>query len=182
MVEKEASSVDDARKEDVTPAQSALLDKHRHLLRHGFRGTYTHGLDAKGRMIIPAPMRTSLGETFYVCIAPDFKAIALFPQHEWELYYCSLLELQEKDMRMERVVTLFTKYTYDDCECDGQGRVLLPQALRGKFLGDARNVDISGAGNYIRVTPVEAGGDAIYKLLQDIPDVLAFEAEIAGRH
>ena len=89
--------------------------------------------------------------------------------------------LEEKDMRMQRISALFSRYTYDDCECDGQGRVLLPQTLRGKFLGDARNVDISGAGNYIRVTPAEAGTDAIDKLLSDIPDILAFEAEIAGK-
>ena len=38
--------MDEARTEALNPAQSALLDKYRHLLRAGFRGTYIHGLDA----------------------------------------------------------------------------------------------------------------------------------------
>lgn len=173
--------MDEARSEALTPAQSALLDKYRHLLHRGFRGTYIHGLDAKGRMIVPAAFRQSLGDKFYLCMTPDFKAIALFPKHEWELYYCSLLELMEKDMRMERIVNLFSKYTYDDCECDGQGRVLLPQKLRSRFLEDAKDVEVSGAGTHIRVMRAEDAQKEEEQLSLDIPDILAFEAEIAGR-
>ena len=178
---KGANKVDESRSEALTPAQSALLDKYRHLLRRGFRGTYVHGLDAKGRMIVPAAFRQALGEKFIVCMAPDFKAIALFSQHEWELYYCSLLELMEKDMRMERIVNLFSKYTYEDCECDAQGRVLLPQKLRSRFLEDAKDVEVSGAGTHIRVMRPEDAQPAEDQLFTDIPDVLAFEAEIAHK-
>ena len=173
--------MEEPRSDALTPAQSALLDKYRHLLRCGFRGTYVHGLDAKGRMIVPAAFRQALGEKFYLCMTPDFKAIALYPRHEWELYYCSLLELMEKDMRMERIVNLFSKYTYDDCECDAQGRVLLPQKLRAKFLEDARDVEVSGAGTHIRVMRAEDAQKEEDRLLEEIPDILAFEAEIAGR-
>jgi len=175
------NSVDEARSDTLTPAQSALLEKYGHLLHRGFRGAYMHGLDAKGRMIVPAAFRASLGEKFYLCLTPDFKAIAIYPQHEWELYYCSLLELLEKDMRMERVVNLFSKYTYDDCECDAQGRILLPQKLRSRFLGDARDVEVSGAGTHIRVMRAEDAQKEEELFEQEIPDVLAFEAEIAGR-
>jgi len=173
--------VEEERNEALTPAQSALLEKYRHLLHHGFRGAYVHGLDAKGRMIVPAAFRQSLGERFYLCLTPDFKAIALYPKHEWELYYCSLLELLEKDMRMERVVNLFSKYTYEDCECDAQGRVLLPQKLRSRFLENARDVEVSGAGTHIRIMRAEDAQKEEDLFEADIPDVLAFEAEIAGR-
>ena len=98
VAEKVVDSVEEERKAEMTPAQSALLDKYRHLLRRGFRGAYVHGLDTKGRMIVPASFRQALGDRFYICMTPDFKAIAIYPQHEWELYYCSLLELAEKDM------------------------------------------------------------------------------------
>ena len=109
VAEKVVDSVEEEHKAEMTPAQSALLDKYRHLLRRGFRGAYVHGLDTKGRMIVPASFRQALGDRFYICMTPDFKAIAIYPQHEWELYYCSLLELAEKDMRMERVINLFSK-------------------------------------------------------------------------
>lgn len=173
--------VAEERKEGLNAAQSALLEKYAHLLRRGFRGTYEHGLDAKGRMIVPAAFRPALGDKFYICMTPDFKAIAVYPQEEWELYYCSLLELLEKDMRMERVVNRFTQYTYDDCECDAQGRILLPQKLRARFLQDARNVEVSGAGTHIRITRAEDAEAEERRFDEEIPDVLAFEAEIAGR-
>lgn len=169
------------RSEGVMSQQSALLEKYRHMLKRGFRGAYVHGMDAKGRMIVPAAFRNTLGERFYICMTPDFKAIAIYPQHEWELYYCSLLELAEKDMRMERVINLFSKYTYDDCECDAQGRVLLPQKLRSRFLQDARDVEVSGAGSYIRVMRSEDAEKEEALFDEEIPDVLAFEAEIARK-
>ena len=169
------------RKENWTSAQSALLEKYGHLLKSGFRGAYVHGLDAKGRMIVPSSFRPALGEKFYICMTPDFHAIAIYPPHEWELYYCSLLELLEKDMRMERVINLFTKYTYDDCECDAQGRVLLPQKLRTRFLTDARDVEVSGAGSHIRIMRAEDAEKEYEKFDEEIPDVLAFEAEIARK-
>lgn len=179
--DKVVYGVGDENKSAWTPAQSALLEKYSHLIKSGFRGAYVHGLDAKGRMIVPSAFRPSLGDKFYICMTPDFRAIAIYPAHEWELYYCSLLELLEKDMRMERVVNLFTKYTYEDCECDAQGRVLLPQKLRSRFLSDARDVEVSGAGSHIRIMRAEDAEKEYEKLSEEIPDVLAFEAEIAGK-
>ena len=161
--------------------QTALLNKYRHLIQRGFRGAYVHGIDAKGRMIVPAPFRQSLGDKFYICMTPDHKAIAIYPKHEWELRLCTLLELAEKDMRMERVINQFMKYTYEDCECDQQGRVLLPQKLRTRFLPEAKDVEISGAGTHIRVMRNEDAQAEEEAFNEEIPDVLAFEAEIAGR-
>ena len=92
-----------------------------------------------------------------------------------------MLELAEKDMRMERVINLFSKYTYDDCECDAQGRVLLPQKLRARFLQDAKDVEVSGAGTHIRVMRNEDAQSEEEAFEAEIPDVLAFEAEIAAR-
>ena len=36
-----------------------------------FMGTYEHGLDAKGRVIIPAKLREDLGESFVVTLGLD---------------------------------------------------------------------------------------------------------------
>lgn len=175
------SSVEDESRGALSPAQAALLEKHKHQIGGGFHGDYVHGLDAKGRMIVPSNFRSSLGEKFYICMAPDFRAIAIYPKIEWQLEYCFLLELREKDMRMERVINLFTKYTYDDCECDAQGRILLPQKLRARFLQDARDVEVSGAGTHIRVERAEDAQKEEELFREEIPDVLAFEAEIKSR-
>ena len=37
----------------------------------GFVGSYTHGIDAKGRMIIPASFREPLGSRFAVAPTPE---------------------------------------------------------------------------------------------------------------
>ena len=173
--------MDEMRNDALPQAESALLEKHRPQLRRGFRGAYVHGLDAKGRMIVPASFRPALGEKFNICLTPDFKAIALYSTQGWELYYCTLLELLEKDMRMERVINLFSKYTYEDCECDAQGRVLLPQKLRGRFLTDAKEVEVSGVGSHIRVMRLEDAEKEEEEFSLEIPDVLAFEAAIAAK-
>ncbi len=170
--------MDEPRKGALTSAQSALLDKYRYLLEYGFHGSYVHGLDSKGRLIVPAAFREALGEKFYIALTPDLKAIALYSVTEWELCFCDLMERQSRDPRMERVVRFFTKYTYKDCECDAQGRVLLPQKLRSKFLENARDVDVSGVGNHIRVTRLEDAEREEAEFENEVPDVLAFEAEL----
>ena len=90
----------EVRNDAFTAEQAALLEKYRHLIRNGFHGTFLHGLDSKGRMIVPVAFREALGDKFYVCLTPDFKAIALYPESEWQLYYCTLLELAEKGIRL----------------------------------------------------------------------------------
>ena len=53
------------------PAASAVSVSEYSLLDLGFTGNYTHGLDAKGRLIIPASFREALGDRFAVSV-PGF--------------------------------------------------------------------------------------------------------------
>ena len=173
--------MDEVRNDTLPQSDSALLEKHRSQLRSGFRGAFVHGLDAKGRMIVPASFQPALGEKFNICLTPDFKAIALYSTQGWELEYCKLLELLEKDMRMQRVINIFSKYTYENCECDAQGRVLLPQKLRSRFLADAKEVEVGGVGSHICVMRLEDAEKEEEEFTKEIPDVLAFEAAIAAK-
>ena len=64
-------------------------------------------------------------------------------------------------------------YSYVDSEMDAQGRLLLPQALRNKTLGDAKEVDINGSYDHIIVQDSRRGIDEDTRFLEDFPDVYA---------
>ena len=145
---------------------------------HHFAGAYSHGIDSKGRMIIPANFRTALGDHFVVALTPDFKHIALYPEEEWLNRQDKLQKLADLDARVQRLIEMFNKYSYLDSETDAQGRLLLPQKMRAKYLDNCREVEVSGGGSYIRVLKKETDDTEDVSFRQDYPDPLAFLAEV----
>ena len=86
-------------------------------------GTYEHGLDAKGRVIIPAKLREDLGESFVVTLGLDGCLFA-YPMNEWEGFIEKLKELPgTKEARMLQRHFLANAAP---CELDKQGRALIP--------------------------------------------------------
>lgn len=146
--------------------------------RRLFTGSYTHGLDAKGRMIVPIDFRQMLGTPFVVAPTLDFKSIALYPTEEWLKIESRLEALLALDARAQRLIDQFNKYSYDNSETDAQGRLLLPQKLRAKYLGDARDVDINGANTHVRVIESAKGAEEDAAFEREIPDPLAFMAQL----
>ena len=144
----------------------------------GFLGSYTHGIDAKGRMIIPASFREPLGSRFAVCPTPDFKAVALYPIDGWIKRRDELLSLLKIDARLQPLVDQFSKYSFADCESDAQGRLLLPQKIRAWRLGDAREVDVNGAVSHVRILPASVSREQDRHFDETFDDVLGMIAEI----
>ncbi len=143
-----------------------------------FSGTFVHGVDSKGRMIVPANFREALGERFVVALTPDFHNIAIYPMAEWLNQQDKLEALAELDARVLRLIEQFNKYSYTDCETDQQGRLLLPQKMRAKYLDNCREVEISGAKKYIRILKSEAGAAEDDTFRTEFPDPLAFLADV----
>lgn len=144
----------------------------------GFTGNYTHGLDAKGRLIIPASFREGLGQKFAVCLSPDFKTIALYSLSAWVNRRNEYIALCQKDATMRRILDQFTKYSYVDSEMDAQGRLLLPSVLRTRFLSDTREVDVNGAYDHIIVEDSRKSRKADEDFDLDYPDVLGMIAKV----
>ena len=144
----------------------------------GFLGSYTHGIDAKGRMIIPASFREPLGSRFAVCPTPDFKAVALYPIEGWIKRRDELLSLLAIDARLQPLVDQFSKYSFADCESDAQGRLLLPQKIRAWRLGDVRDVEVDGAISFIRLLPAAKGQDQDRSFDEAYPAPLKTLAEL----
>ena len=75
---------------------------------------------------------------------------------------------------VQRYLNRFFKFSYPDAENDNQGRLLLPAKLRQEMLGEARDVEISGALDHIRIVTSRkaAEDDSYYKEHED--EILEF--------
>lgn len=144
----------------------------------GFTGSYPHSIDAKGRMIIPAAFREALGSRFAVAPSPDFKSVALYPIADWIARRDRLVALVKRKPVAQPFLDQFTRYSYTDCESDAQGRLLLPQRIRGWRLGDARDVEVSGAFDHIKIIPAAKGQDQDRLFDETYADPLAYMTEL----
>ena len=97
-----------------------------------FMGTYEHGLDAKGRVIIPAKLREDLGESFVVTLGLDGCLFA-YPMNEWE------------GMLQRHFLA-----NAAPCELDKQGRALIPAKLR-EYAGLAKETVFVGVLSKIEI-------------------------------
>lgn len=91
-------------------------------------GEFTHTIDDKGRLIIPAKFREQLGPHFIVTRGLD-GCLFGYPLAEWTLLEQKLaaLPLTKRDARA------FVRFLYSaatDCEIDKQGRINIPPTLR----------------------------------------------------
>jgi len=90
-------------------------------------GEYQHSIDDKGRIIIPAKFRDSLGDKFIVTRGLD-NCLFVYPLSEWSVLEQKLkaLPLMKSDARA------FSRFFFSgatECELDKQGRVNLPNTL-----------------------------------------------------
>ena len=89
-------------------------------------GQYTHNLDQKNRLAIPAKLRESLGESFILCLAPNGDhCLFAYSQEDWQGIMDSInqqppsrkLTMQQRAIHMNA----------DLAETDKQGRITIPQ-------------------------------------------------------
>jgi len=115
-----------------------------------FSGNYTHNIDPKGRVTIPAAYREALGESFTIGLNNDFSAIALYPVEKWQDMSERLNRIPDSDVRGMAYVRLIKAYSFADQNLDGQGRVLLPAGLRKKA-GMDKAIRFVGVGRYLEI-------------------------------
>lgn len=116
-----------------------------------FFGSYAHSIDNKGRMIVPNAYRASLGETFTIGPTRDFQGIALYPDVVYDQLLSDIVSMNQRKPVVQRFAMQFSKLSYREMQADGQGRLLLPAKLRQRMLGEAKELEISGAFDHIRI-------------------------------
>ena len=94
-----------------------------------FLGEYTHSLDSKARLTIPAKFRAAFAAGLVVTRNPADQCLLVFPRAEWDKLAEKVSALPLTDPRS----AAFRRAVFsaaEDLEPDGQGRILLSQRLR----------------------------------------------------
>ena len=111
-------------------------------------GEYSHSLDTKGRLIMPAKLRQDIGDKFILTKGLDGCLFA-FSQEEWLNFEEKLKSLPLSDKNARNFVRFFLSGA-TECEIDKQGRFLIPNNLRTAANLD-KDVVIIGVGTRLEI-------------------------------
>ena len=93
-----------------------------------FMGEYSHTIDAKGRVIVPAKFREELGEGSVITKGLD-GCLFVYPKEEWQKFEEKLRQLP-LNQQNARKITRFFLAGATGCEIEKKGSVLLAAVLR----------------------------------------------------
>jgi MraZ protein len=99
-----------------------------------FRGNSTHTIDDKGRFIIPARFRDVIrsGGGDALMLTRMEKAVKAYSLNGWNKFEEKFLSLTDSgEHERMRDLRRYIVGAATECTCDKQGRVLIPQTLRG---------------------------------------------------
>ena len=113
-----------------------------------FQGEYKHGLDAKGRLILPVRIREGLGPKFILTKGLD-GCLFTFSPESWEAFSEKLKGLSTSSRDARRLVRYFIGSSVE-CEADKQGRFLIPPVLRD-FAHIGKDVTVLGVTDRIEL-------------------------------
>ena len=93
------------------------------------KGEYSHNIDAKGRLIIPAKFRDDLGEHFVITKGME-NCLYVYPEDQWNEFEAKLNALPTTTDKKARALAYFFQGSAADGDLDKQGRTLIPSNLR----------------------------------------------------
>ena len=119
-----------------------------------FVGEYSHNIDAKGRIIIPAKFREQLGEQFMITKGLD-GCLFVYPMDVWEELAENLSRLPSNQESARRLQRTFLSGA-SEAEPDKQGKVLITVPHREhaaltkevKIIGVSKRVEIWSRGRW----------------------------------
>lgn len=113
-----------------------------------FMGEFTHSIDAKGRVILPAKFREELGIHCVVTRGLE-GCLSVYTAENW----LSLANSMKKLKASKENVRAFKRFLFGsaaEVEFDRQGRILIPAALR-EYAKLTKDVTVLGTGDKIEI-------------------------------
>ena len=114
-----------------------------------FMSEYNHTIDTKGRLIIPAKFRESLGEEFVVSKGMD-GCLFVYANDDWIAFEQKLRELPKITNKQTRSFSRYFLAGAAQVELDKQGRILVPPHLR-EFAELDKDVVLVGVGDRVEI-------------------------------
>lgn len=140
-----------------------------------FIGEYSHTLDDKGRVSLPAKFRRALTDGVIITRGLD-RCLFIYTRSEWETMANRLAALPLNQKKSRAVARLMLAGAWDS-QLDGQGRVMVPEYLR-TYANLGKHVVIAGLYNRAEIwnedawheykTATEAQGDDIAESLASL--------------
>ena len=133
------------------------------------RGLSALALDSKGRVAIPARYREQLREAcggrLVVTVDLD-RCLLIYPQPEWLDVEQRLVNLSSTKREARQLKRLLVGYA-EECDMDGQGRILVSQPLRA-FAGLDKRLVLVGQGNKFELWDEDRWNALSEELLADV--------------
>lgn len=133
-----------------------------------FLGEYSHSIDAKNRLIVPAKYRDELGENFILTKGFD-GCLYIYPQKEWEVFEEKLNSLPMGKGDTRKMVRFFMS-SATQAEFDKQGRILIPVTHR-KYANLDKEVVFAGVGKKIEIWSKEKWDETATISYEDMDEV-----------
>jgi len=113
-----------------------------------FLGRFSHNLDAKGRLAIPAKFRGALADGLVVTRGID-RCLSVYPLTAWLVLAerISALSISDPDARQFKRMVFAEAM---DEELDAQGRIVVPPELR-RYAGIEREAIVVGMNTYVEI-------------------------------
>ena len=116
-------------------------------------GTHAYQLDQKGRISLPARFRAALEDGGFLTMGQE-DCLYLFPREQWERAAGLISQVPAADEAERAYARMFFPFT-DEVDLDSQGRMVVPQRLRGRADID-REVVVLGVGDHMELWNPEA--------------------------
>ena len=135
-----------------------------------FMGEYSHTIDAKGRLIIPAKFREGLGDKFIVSKGFD-GCLQANDLTTWAGIQEKLKELPQFNKKTREIRRFFNGGAVE-VEVDKQGRILIPAELRD-HAGLKKNVSLVGTGSSVEIWDSDKWSGAEPENIDEIAESLS---------